>query len=122
MASAVRFVAVLASLVVAVAAATLPTAFGTVHADVDATIGSQDRDAHEHDGRPGEDATSESSSDDDLDERLDDLDEADELLAVFEATAHTFVSVARETSWHPHTPRSPRAPHPEDTLRPPIAV
>ena len=113
-----RIVAVLASLAVALAAATLPASFVTIHADVEATMGAQDEGERERSGMPGQDTGNESSSDDDLDERLDDLDD---LLAIVESAHRTFVPHTSEATWLVHAPRCPRAPHPEDALRPPIA-
>jgi hypothetical protein len=109
----------LASLVVASAAATLPASFVTIRADVHATMRAQDAGEHEREGMPGQDTGSE-SSDDDLDERLDDLDELD-CVAVLDDTTPAFVPQTSGAAWQLHAPRSPRAPHPEDTLRPPIA-
>ena len=110
-----RVIAVLASLAVAVAAATLPSSLVTLPNEPTAQMadGAGDRD---HDGLP--DTQSEPEEDDDLDERIDDVDD---LLAVIDPPAERFVLLVNEASWLVHDVRSPRAPHPEDTLRPPIA-
>ncbi len=81
-------------------------------------MGAQDDDGRDRDGSTSSDGESR-SEDDDLDERDVDLD--DELLAVIELETHTFVPLVDDASWPALTPRSPRAPHPDDALRPPIA-
>jgi hypothetical protein len=110
---------VLVSLVIAAAAAFLPASFVTIRYESTASMGAQDDDAPDRDGSTSSDGES-ISEDDDLDERDGDLD--DELLAVIELDAHAFVPLVNEASWLVHTPRSPRAPHPDDALRPPIAA
>ena len=110
--------AVLVSLAIAAAAACLPASFVTIRYESTASIGAQDDDAPDRDRSTSSDG--ESTNDDDLDERDGDLD--DELLAVIELDAHAFVPLVNEASWLVHTPCSPRAPHPDDALRPPIAA
>ena len=114
-----RAVAVLASLAIAAAAASLPASFVTIRYESTASMGTQDDEARGRDRSTSSDGES-SSEDDDLDERDGDLD--DELLAVIELAVPAFVPLVNEASWPVHTPRSPRAPHPDDALRPPIAA
>ncbi len=109
----------LASLAVAVACATLPASLTSLIGDRDAAYTAMGGHGAGHDAR-GTDTGRESSEDDDLDER-DDLDDLDDLLAIVSAHTRTFVALVTVPTWLVHTPRSPRAPHPEDTLRPPIA-
>ncbi len=114
-----RVVALLASLAVATAAITLPTSFLPVVSDTRARMASGDRDERDREDSRRQDGQSESAQDDDLDERFDDLDD---LAAVLDHDTVAFVPRVLATSWVSHVARSPRSPHREDTLRPPIAA
>lgn len=107
----------LASLAVLAAAAALPASLVRLgpdeHAQVSATTGND-----EHDGLPAQDGTSASEQDDDLDEGQDGLDG---VVAVIEIQTHTFVPSFASALWPMREARSPRTPHSDDTLRPPIA-
>ena len=112
-----RLVAALISLVVATAAASLPASFVTIRYEARASM--SDAPDHDGEGSPMGDAESSPSEDDDLDGRDD--GDLDDLVAILDVDVDDRVPLVNETSWAAHVPRSPRSPHRQDTLRPPIA-
>lgn len=114
-----RLVATLASLAIVAAAAVLPASLVTIVGERAHTIRADDTRESDDARHASESVTSEPEEDDDLDERLG---QTDELVAVLAAVARPFVPSSAETSWPVHEACGPRAPHPEDTLRPPIAA
>lgn len=114
-----RLLAVLASLAVATAAASLPASFVTTVGETSPAVAGSDAPGDERGPIGSADTRGEPEEDDDLDERFDELDD---LVAVLGAETATFVRCPAQTSWPVHDARSPRAPHREDTLRPPIAA
>ena len=113
-----RLVAVLASLAVAAAASSLPAAMASATGDDRPQIARDGDGGGAHDAATPGDAQPAPEEDDDLDERLDDLDE---LVAVVAVGGRAFLPGTDARPWPMHDARCPRAPHFEDTLRPPIA-